>query len=228
MTTMTILPMKNMLDGEDNLLECTNKKFPEEGTIKTGLLGIEKENGFELYSHAPKVIPILPKGFFITHDAYVGPHIEAFIHQTEDIIDLESKRDKKDLVLPLEPPVYKYLYKHSVFGMTNKRKATWVEPSSFWTDQQYKKSLFVYLLFCGIQYAKLKDYQAALESYQFVSRTIIAIKRFLFGFTKIKNPDDRQWYDLFVGVEEKQVKDMLSLPDCDEPYESCIDALWTP
>jgi len=214
-------------------LEYTTKRFPEDVDILAGKIGVEVEHGIELYSHIPKAITLLPaKGFFITHDAYVGPQIEAFIHHTEDIIDIESKTDEKEeMVLPLNPPIFEYLYKHSVFGMTNKRKATWVEPSSFWLESQYKKSLFVYLLYCGMRYVTQKNnYQEALVGQQFVRQTITAIKRFLFGFTKISEEYDsgKHWYDLFIGVEEELVKEMLILPDCDESYNSCIDALWTP
>lgn len=209
------------------VLEYTNKKFPEEIDIIPGYIGIEVEQGIEMYSHIPKVIPVISKGFFITHDAYVGPQIEEFIHYTEDIINIESKTDEKEeMVLPLKPPVFKYLYEHSVFGMTNKRKATWVEPSSFWMEKLYKKSLFVYLLYCGMQYNK-NNYQKVLESSSFITPTINAIKRFLFGFTEIKYDYEKHWYDLFIGVDEQQIKKMLVLPDYEESCKSCIDAIWT-
>lgn len=222
-----------IIEGMMISLEYTNKKFPEDVMISPGYVGIEKERGIEMYSHIPKVASIIPKkGFFITHEAYAGPHIEIFIHQTENIIDIKSKTDEnEEMVLPLKPPVFKYLYEHSVFGMTNKRKATWVEPSLFWMEKQYKQSLFVYLLYCGMQYAKNKNnYQEALESFQFISQTMIAIKRFLFGFTEISKEyieDNKQWFDLFIGVEDKRVKEMLILPDYDEQYTSCINAIWT-
>jgi hypothetical protein len=195
--------------------------------MPAGYMGIEKQDGVDMYSHIQKVVPLLPKGFFITHDAYAGPQIEEFIHQTEDIIDIKSKV-KKELVLPLNPPVYDCLYDRSVFGMTNKRRVTWVEPSLFWMEKLYKKSLFVYLLFCGMEYARSKNYQVALESHQYTSQTRIAIRRFLFGFTQIPNDEERHWNDLFIGVEESRLKEMLVLPDYDESYESCIDAIWTP
>ena len=46
--------------------------------------------------------------------------------------------------------------------------------------------------------------------------------------SRVEYDSEKHWYDLFIGVEEELVKEMLILPDCDESYNSCIDAIWTP
>jgi hypothetical protein len=113
------------------------------------------------------------KGFFFKHQLCcrysvgspdVGHNVAAFIWKTEDIL-------RRRL--------------HSKFAPTNHNEILWVEPAWFWKSCRMRRSLFTLLLRAGIDYDKERDnYEHAIFNERWLKCTILATKRFLYGYTK--------------------------------------------
>lgn len=145
---------------------------------------------------ANSFVPNIP-GFYFSYSTDridISDSIYNFISKTEDIlrisdVNLDSTKISK----------------------TNRNFAIWVEPSSFWKECEIKRSLFTIFLRCGINYSD-NDYEKALLSQKYVQDTIIAVKRFLLGFTCYNNglyPLKRGWVNTFINLKKDDVKTIL-------------------
>lgn len=142
---------------------------------------------------------IRTKGFFFSNKKN-GDEVAAFILKTEEILRLKNK---------------------SKFALTNYKKILWVEPAYFWKSCRMRRSLFTCLLRAGVFYSlEIDDYESALFSEVYLSRSKPAIKRFLYGYTKYIGEmpsgsatlETAGWSFHFSGKNAKFVKDKLIRP----------------
>lgn len=157
-------------------------------------------------------------GFYFSHgtdNPNASDCIFSFILKTEDIlrvsgITLDSTKISK----------------------TNRNFAIWVEPSSFWKDCEFKRSLFTIFLRCGIQYTE--NYDNALSSQTYITDTLPAVKRFLFGFTHFNEVADKRfkprgWVNAFLNKTKDDVKTILTKPSTQENQNNFfgVGSLWS-
>lgn len=140
-------------------------------------------------------------GFYFKHDPNQGDNIAKFLIKTEKILD---------------QPVL------SSFAKTNLNSILWVEPSCFWKTCSMRRSLLTLLLRAGNLYDGTKDdYEDSLFYEPYIARTLPAMKRFLFGFTKYTGPEClaagtlvlKGWKSTFEHKNESQVKELLVSED---------------
>lgn len=137
-------------------------------------------------------------GFYFSHapEPQISDAIYAFILKTEEILGVSG--------ISIQP---------TKMSRTNRNYAVWVEPSSFWKDCEFKRSLFTIFLRCGAEYREC-DYEKALMSQSYIRETIIAVKRFLFGFTNYNRIESQPkgWVNLFANKTKEDVKTILVKP----------------
>lgn len=149
------------------------------------------------------------QGFYFSHEENQSDGIAYFIRKFEDIIDVERSKFKK----------------------TDKIYALWIEPSIFWKECVMRRSLFTALCRCGMIYKVDKDnFDEALWSQSYTRNTELAVKRFLFGFTKIIIGNDylysnkNGWQTLFENKTIEQVRKQLIKS---EQVETIGNFLWS-
>ena len=151
--------------------------------------------------------PTLDQFFFSIAPNASGP-IAEFIWQTETILGVDKRTD---------------------FSKTNRNYCIAVSPSDFWRECAMRRSLFTILLRCGSKYnPDQNNYEEALFSQRYMKETENAIRRFLFGFTKLWQAKKASytWVANFRGATEQVCRKRLLSPDV--PQESMLGAgsLW--
>jgi hypothetical protein len=137
-------------------------------------------------------------GFYFSHapEPKVSDAVYKFILRTEDVLRVGG--------INLNP---------TKISKTNRNFAIWVEPSMFWKDCEFKRSLLTIFLRCGTEYRD-EDYEKALFSQIYIKDTTPAVKRFLFGFTQYNklevNP--KGWVNAFMNKTKDDVKTILTKP----------------
>jgi len=116
------------------------------------------------------------KIFFYAHEACKNKSIAAFFERVEDMLKLESP---------------------SQFGPTQKKSIMYIKPSRWWLKYAMRRSLFTILLRSSTGYdISSENFEEALRSDVYASRTSIAINHFLSGNTVYKGRK-RGWYKQF-------------------------------
>ncbi len=124
------------------------------------------------------------------HSPHASKRIAAFINEFE-------KRMKHE--------------KLTVCGPTNMSRVTWVKPANFWLSKNIRKSLFTCLLRAGSRYDPDKNnFDEALNSVSYLSRTKKAVELFLRGYTWPKNNDSTGWYDNFSRASDTTIEKKLT------------------
>jgi hypothetical protein len=152
-------------------------------------------------------------GFYFSHDDGQSENIARFINKVEIVADIDEK---------------------SLFYLTDKSFAMWIEPSMFWRECVLKRSLLTAFLRCGMKYKWEQDnFDDALWSQSYTKITEHAVKRFLFGFTKIASwegyttGNKNGWQTIFENKTVEQVRKQLVRPR-EIPDAVCFGSfLWT-
>jgi len=142
-------------------------------------------------------------GFFFGHkpEAIYFEKIVKFIEKTENVLSLVN--DIKN---------------RTTFKKTTRPWAIWLEPSSFWTCQLVRRSLFTILLRASFFYDPKKDnYDEALFQEKYLQQTKLAVCRFMFGYTNLKNAEQMTggsngWYAHFNSADKQTVINCLVPP----------------
>jgi len=165
-------------------------------------------------------------GFYFSHGAGESENVAGFICKTEEILTLIDR---------------------SGYSKTDRDTILWVRPSPFWSCCEIRRSLFTILLRCGRLYNPERDnYEDSLygksdsvpQAQEYVNATDLAVKRFLFGFTKyVKLPGlvdpssyyyKTGWVAIFKNKDLATIRQMLVLPEGEERLQTVIglDAVW--
>lgn len=140
------------------------------------------------------------EGFFVsTCNRLPVQNVFDFMKKTEKILELE--KIKKEGFL---------FGDYSIFYKTNLPFIGYIKPAEFWMNHVLKRSLLTIFVRCGDKYNLQKDnYEEALLSESYVTKTKTAVYRFLFGFHDIKYYDRNGWVSNFVNCSNEQiVKDL--------------------
>ena len=135
-------------------------------------------------------------GFFFSHERK-DVNIASFILKTEEVLEISK----------------------SIFRKTNRYYATWISPSDFWLQCDVRKSLFTILIRAGVNYdLALDNYEEALFSVKYSKETMLAIQRFLLGFTKVVYKRyNNGWVNVFGGQSIDVIRQRLVLPEGKKP-----------
>lgn len=115
------------------------------------------------------------KGLFFTHYENTNEDIASFIVKCEKIL-----QDSNNL----------YQFKNTIFKKTNDIKIIWIQPSDFWLNCIFKRSLLTLLLRCSLNYKVTNDnfdecmFSEKYEENRLARETKNAIIRFFYGFTE--------------------------------------------
>jgi len=178
-------PLKNMVND-------TN--FPQIGSFSTeGPINWQKCRETFANLFTPNI-----SGFYFSHskdNPNVSDAIYSFILKTEDVLRVSG-----------------IILDSTKISKTNRNFAIWVEPSFFWKECEFKRSLFTIFLRCGIEYNE--DYEKALFSQKYIKDTIPAVKRFLFGFTYYDKTSVKKtgWVNAFSNKTKDDVQSILIKP----------------
>jgi hypothetical protein len=130
------------------------------------------------------------KQLIFSHPAHAGKRIAAFINEFE-------KRMKHE--------------KLTICGPTNLSRITWVQPAQFWLNKNIRKSLFTCLLRAGARYnPEENNFDEALNSVNYLSRTKEAVEWFLKGHTWPKKNTNGGWYDSFYHIKKSSLSKKLT------------------
>lgn len=146
------------------------------------------------------------KGFFFSHLSHKSEDVASFILKTEEIIGITDLHVKHDMLMK---------FNHSFFSKTNKQYAMWIEPSEFWKECPVKRSLLTIFLRCATNYCCVDDnYDEVLLSNSYIEDTIVAVKRFLFGFTNYVAPPLSLNFDYYPFAEPLASLDLIGWVKC--------------
>lgn len=135
--------------------------------------------------------------------------VAAFIHRTEDILEIEAQ---------------------SAFGRTNRSYVLWVRPSMFWRKCMVRRSLLTILLRAGLNYSPESDnYEDALYSEEYIVETKDAVLRFFFGFTQFvpRANNFRGWRSCFQGMDIPNIRKRLISSRQEDECLIGAETLWT-
>lgn len=125
------------------------------------------------------------KVFFFCVPARKGRAVSQFMEIIEEKLDVQPR---------------------SEFGPTQNNKIIWVKPSVWWTKLGMRRSLLTILLRAGINYSPKKDnFEEAINSDKYLSKTIYAFNRFMAGNTKYAGRKIgwyKQFYDMNLNNED--------------------------
>jgi len=151
-------------------------------------------------------------GFYMSHNQGVGNNIARFLTKFERIVKTSGR--------------YKNM-KYSKFAKTNNPLIIYIEPSDFWRNCYFKRSLLTILVRCGMNYDFKKDnFDDALFSVDYKESTYLketkpAVLRFMFGFTHYNGvvPPFLEttvlkhgWREEFQKLDETAIRNRLILP----------------
>ena len=197
---------------EDKRIESLNVGAP------AGSFALEK-NPFYFETCRERFAPTWNErtvGFFFKTENNGGRNVAQFITKTEVIVNETD---------------------HSKFACTNWLDILWVEPSKFWKKCRLRRSLFTILLRAGLAYrSDVDNYEEALFHERYLVDTPVAIRRFMFGYTKYVGPppagsttlETCGWRSLFMGKDAVYCKTVLRPPRKKPCSVGCdlADALW--
>lgn len=156
-----------------------------------------RDNVFDIFTEETE-------GLFFSHEDNQHLNVVAFISKVEDILNLEEK---------------------SICSPTGFSFTTWVIPSKFWKNCPIKRSLFTLFLRSGMMYdCEKNNFDEALVSDVecYGKDTIVALKRFLFGFTYYDNEASKKtiydcyakfgWHTVFKNKPQEDVCKILLRP----------------
>jgi len=169
------------------------------------------------------------EGFYFCHKICEAESVAYFINKFENILSTSES------CIGMEK---------TQFAHTNQEKVIYVQPSVFWRDCFFKRSLFTILIRCSQNYSEKKDnFDEALFSPNYKESTYTfetkpAVLRFMFGFTKytgippvVENATviKHGWKEEFYKLDETEIKSRLVLPDGVRKKGNIVgsDSLWT-
>ncbi len=166
-------------------------------------------------------------GFYFSHRSGESENVAGFISKTEEILDLVN----------LKTP-----WEKSLYNKTDRDTILWIKPSTFWKVCEVRRSLFTILLRCGMLYSPERDnYEETLfgkedsfpQGQEYINSTKLAVKRFLFGFTKYNKISSiptyySGWVTIFKDRELDTIREMLVLPEGEDKFNTLIgvEAIW--
>jgi hypothetical protein len=134
----------------------------------------------------------LKKGIFFTHKKGVGKNVQRFIEEIEKQLQLKSR---------------------SQFCKTdNEDYCLWLKPSTWWLKNLVRRSFLTMALRSGRNYKDGSLLDCFAEQ-KYGSKTVIAIKLFLDGYTFYTGKPLSYlegWYSLFRNKDEEAVKKILA------------------
>lgn len=168
------------------------------------------------------------RAFYFSHKDYKTQDLADFIFKFEKII--KSSRNCQR-------------FRHSMFAPTTSVNISYIEPSRFWTDCYFKRSLFTILLRCGINYNTTVDnfdhtlFDTKIKDSNYLSETKPAVLRFMFGFTKYvgiapvlgqTTVIKHGWVEEFQKLDEQTIRKRLVLPENIKKRSNIVgaDSLW--
>ena len=132
----------------------------------------------------------------ISHPLKAGNNIAAFVRKVEEKLGVKP---------------------FSVIGATNKGMFSWIYVSPFWSPWM-RKSLFTALLRTAVHYDKKKDnFNEALFIDEYMFTTLLAVKRFLDGYTHYTEKIEKLnwkfgWVDQFKNIHADKLNMLLIKP----------------
>ena len=168
------------------------------------------------------------RGFYFSHKDFKTQDIADFVFKFEKIIKCSKKC---------------YRFRHSNFAPTTQHGISYIEPSRFWMDCYFKRSLFTILLRCAMNYESSIDnfdvvlFDTKIKDSGYLNETKIAVLRFMFGFTKYNGiaPVLGQstvikhgWVEEFQKLDEQTIRKRLVLPSNIKKQSNIVgsDSLW--
>lgn len=166
-------------------------------------------------------------GFYFCHPEKVGRNIVAFILKFEKIVKSSLKNQT---------------FEHSTFAYTNNNCILFIEPSFFWRECFFKRSLFTILCRVGQHYSYRKDnfdavlFDQSKKDSTYLSDTKPAVLRFMFGFTKYvgippvmgqSSVIKHGWREEFHKLDEQAIRSRLVSPTHKKPCNIVgFNSLW--
>jgi len=168
------------------------------------------------------------KGFFFSHKDCKTQELADFIIRFEQIAQSSRKN---------------FRFKYSQFSPTSSVNITYIQPSKFWLDCYFKRSLFTILCRCAINYEattrKFEDvlFDSRVKDSAYLVETKPAVLRFMFGFTKYVGISPvlgestvikHGWVEEFQKLDIQAIRKRLVLPDNMKKYSNIVgtDSLW--
>jgi hypothetical protein len=146
---------------------------------------------------------LFTKGFYFSvyrETGGFGEKIAHYIRMIEEVLNLTNLSTFK---------------KTSLDGV-DKPNCIWIEPSDFWTQYSMRMSALTMFLRCGVIHKDFHHYHEALETYTYARDTILAVDRFLAGYTVYTAHHDwmnrRNWYYAFQSKTASQIAELLVKP----------------
>lgn len=160
------------------------------------------------------------KGFFFSHESHPD-NIYRFILKTEEVLKVSG----------VQIPSF------TSMSLTNRDYAIWVEPTHFWKNCEFRRSLFTILLRCGSNFTG--TYEDALLTNTYIKNTYPAVKRFLFGYTEYSNTGNELecafrkaeghrtgWVNNFSNKTKDEVKLFLRKPVAEDKNFYGVGSIW--
>jgi hypothetical protein len=114
------------------------------------------------------------QGFYFSHPENREKNIAAFIRKFEKVIKASYAGHN---------------FRYTQFACTSSKTILYIQPSAFWKDCYFKRSLFTILVRCGFNYEPVADnfddalFSTCFKESAYLIETKPAVLRFLFGFT---------------------------------------------
>jgi hypothetical protein len=164
-----------------------------------------------------------------------------FCGKQQKMIDVIHFLHKFEIILSKSNHFEKF--KFSSYAQTSYNNIIYIQPSSFWKDCYFKRSLYTLLIRCGLNYFRHNDnFDDALfgvnyKESTFLIETRIAVLRFMFGFTKYTGicpvlfnitVIKHGWKEEFYKLKEQEIKQLLVIPDGCKKTINIVgnDTLW--
>jgi hypothetical protein len=169
------------------------------------------------------------KGFYFSHKPDMEKEIVGLIKKFENVLH-KSKNFSN--------------FQYTKFAKTNVPSIIYIEPSPFWLDCYFKRSIYTLIVRCGHNYKIKEDnFDEALFGVQYKESSCLidtkpAVMRFMFGFTKYTgiSPVVGQstvikhgWKEEFHKLDEAEIKNRLVLPDGIKKSSNIVgsESIWT-
>lgn len=169
------------------------------------------------------------EGFYFSHRQSEAPRVIHFLRKFERI--LKSSGFAKNLT-------------YTQFAKTPNEFILYVQPSMFWRECYFRRSLYTILLRCGLNYdIKGDNFDEALfdvhyKESNYLAETRSAVIRFMFGFTHYNGFPPvtvgttvikHGWHQEFHRLDDAAVRQRLVLPPGlkKRPNPVAVESLWS-
>lgn len=183
----------------------------------TGNFAIEELPGrIKLWDHCREQFAVKfddkVSGFYFSHPDGREQNVAEFIRKFEKIVKSSFRGHN---------------FKYTQFARTSSKTILYLQPSTFWRDCYFKRSLLTILVRCGLNYEIVADnFDDSLFSPHFKENAYLidtkpAVLRFMFGFTHYTGiaPAIYQttvlkhgWREEFCKLDDRTIRQRLVLP----------------